>query len=104
MHARMSLRPISRSGLSEHELKRCRAEARSCPWQVFEEHILWWSLDRQTWLPVDDAMWPRRRRWLMAEQEDGPRPLLMWDVSDDVLVPAARPPHAETYSHTDGEL
>ncbi len=95
MHTRASLRPVARASLSEHELKRCRAEAGGYQWQVFEEDILWWSLDRQTWLPVDDAMWQRRRRWLLVEREDGAQPVYMWDVSDVVFVPAAEPPRTE---------
>ena len=87
MQVKLSMKQVERARLSEHELKRCRAEARGQPWQVWEEDILWWSLDRQSWLPVDDAQWPRRRRWLMVETEEGVLPALLWDVSEGLGLP-----------------
>ena len=87
MHVKLSMRQVERARLSEHELKRCRVEARGQPWQVWEEDILWWSLDRQSWLPVEDAQWQRRRRWLMVETEEGVLPALLWDVSEGLGLP-----------------
>ena len=80
MYSKLSMKPLARSSLSEHELKRCRALAKGLPWQVWEEDILWWSLDRQSWFPLDDSLWQRRRRWLMVETEEGMFPALLWEV------------------------
>ncbi len=82
MHVKVSMKAVPRRTLSEHELKRCRALAKGHAWQVIEEDILWWSLDRQSWLPVDDAMWPERRRWLMVETEEGILPLSIWQANE----------------------
>ena len=87
MHSKLSMKPVQRARLSEHELKRCRALARGHRWQVFEEDILWWSLDRQGWLPVEDSLWPRRRRWLLVETEEGAAPALIWDVGHGLGLP-----------------
>ena len=97
MYSKSSMKPVDRSSLSEHELKRCRAVAKGQPWQVWEEDILWWSLDRQSWLPLDDSLWQRRRRWLMVETEQGTSPALLWEVGQGLeLPPSPRPePQAE---------
>ncbi len=89
MHSKLSMKTVQRARLSEHELKRCRALARGRRWQVFEEDILWWSLDRQMWLPVDDSLWPRRRRWLLVDAEEGIAPLLIWEVGQGLGLPPA---------------
>ena len=57
------MKAVPRDHLSEHEQKRCRAIARGRRWQVLEEDILWWSLDKQGWQPVEEPMWQERRRW-----------------------------------------
>lgn len=90
MHVKISMKAVPRSKLSEHELKRCRAVARGSAWQVLEEDILWWSLDKQSWLPVDDDYWPSRRRWLMVETEQGVTPAQLWEVGD-AEIPADEP-------------
>lgn len=82
MHVKLTMKAVPRRALSEHELKRCRAVAAGHAWQVIEEDILWWSLDRQSWLPVDDALWPERRRWLMVETEEGIQPALIWQTKE----------------------
>lgn len=82
MHVKVSMKAVPRRTLSDHETKRCRALAKGRAWQVIEEDILWWSLDRQGWAPVDDAMWPERRRWLMVETEEGVLPLSIWQTSE----------------------
>ena len=95
MHVKVSMKSVPRSTLSEHELKRCRALAHGGAWQVVEEDLLWWSLDKQTWLPVEDNLYPNRRRWLMVETEAGVQPLALWEVRDVVpgtRVEAAPPP------------
>lgn len=40
------------------------------------EDILWWSMDRQHWSPVDESLWPRKKRWLVVESEEGVYPAL----------------------------
>ena len=97
MQSKLSMKQLGRSSLSEHELKRCRAQAKGLPWQVWEEDILWWSLDRQSWLPLEDSLWPRRRRWLLVETEEGVVPALLWEVGHDLdLLLSSRPePRAE---------
>jgi hypothetical protein len=95
MYVKMSMKEVHRAALSEHERKRCRIESRGNPWQVWEEDILWWSLDRASWQPVYDELWQqRRRRWLMVEAEDGTYPALLWDVTEGVQIPseATAPP------------
>ena len=84
MHVKTTMKAVPRSTLSEHELKRCRAVARGNAWQVLEEDILWWSLDKRSWLPVEDDFWPNRRRWLMVETEQGISPALLWDTRKDL--------------------
>lgn len=93
MHSKLSMKPVDQSSLSEHELKRCHAIAKGQPWQVWEEDILWWSLDRQCWLPVDDSLWQQRRRWLMVETEEGTVPVLIWEVGSGLELPL--PPQRE---------
>jgi hypothetical protein len=97
MHVKISMKPVPRARLTEHEIKRCRVEARGQPWQVFEEDILWWSLDRQSWLPVNDELWQQKRRWLMVETEAGVVPAVLWEISEAVTLPleAARSPFHE---------
>ncbi len=90
MHVKVSMRPIDRESLSEHEVKRCRAMARRQPWAVWEEDILWWSPDRQRWQPVEAESLPRRRRWLIVETEEGLAAALIWDVDDSLKLPPAR--------------
>jgi hypothetical protein len=88
MHVKLTMKQVARSGLSDHELKRCRVEARGNPWQVWEEDVLWWSLDRVSWQPVNDEQWQqRRRRWLMVEAEDGIYPAILWDITEGLGVP-----------------
>lgn len=82
MYVKLTMKAVPRRTLSDHELKRCRALAKGRPWQVIEEDILWWSLDRQSWQPVDDALWPDRRRWLMVETEEGIMPLCIWETKE----------------------
>ena len=94
MHSKLSMKQLGRSSLSEHEVKRCPAQAKGLPWQVWEEDILWWSLDRQSWLPVDDALWQRRRRWLMVETEEGMLPALLWEVGYGLELPLSSGPEA----------
>ncbi len=85
MHVKITMKAVPRRTLSEHELKRCRAVARGNAWQVLEEDILWWSLDKRAWLPGEDDFWPNRRRWLMVETEQGVSPpTLIWDVREDL--------------------
>lgn len=104
MHVKTTMKAVPRSTLSEHELKRCRAVARGNAWQVLEEDILWWSLDKRSWLPVEDDFWPNRRRWLMVETEQGVTPALLWDTRKDLgltldgeAVMARSPFAAETH-------
>ena len=85
MHVKISMKAVPRTSLSEHELKRCRAVSRGSAWQVLEEDILWWSLDKQSWLPVEDDYWPNRRRWLMVETEHGVEPAQLWEVRETDL-------------------
>ena len=87
MYSKLTMKPLDRSGLSDHELKRCRAVAKGQPWQVWEERTLWWSLDRQCWLPLDDSLWQQRRRWLMVETEEGLMPVLLWEVGHGLELP-----------------
>ena len=96
MHVKLSMKRLARDQLSEHELKRCRAEARGSAWGVWEEDILWWSMDREHWSPVDESLWPRKKRWLVVESEEGVYPALLWDVTDDAQIPRiARAPQSE---------
>lgn len=88
MHVKISMKAVPRRTLSEHELKRCRATARGHAWQVLEEDILWWSLDKRSWLPVEDDFWPVRRRWLMIETEEGVSPALLWEVREGLGLEA----------------
>ncbi len=83
------MKAVPRRTLSEHELKRCRGVVRGHAWQVLEEDILWWSLDKRSWLPVEDNFWPVRRRWLMVENEDGVSPALIWEVREGLGLEAA---------------
>jgi len=88
MHVKLTMKQIARSALSEHEQKRCRLEARGNAWQVWEEDIVWWSLDRANWHPLSDEQWQqRRRRWLMVEAEDGVYPALLWDITEGLGIP-----------------
>lgn len=80
MYVKVSMRPVPRSQLSEHELKRCRAVARGRAWDVWEEDIWWWSLDRQSWQPLEESLWPRRLRWLLVETEEAIAPALVWEA------------------------
>ncbi|HEU4759877.1 MAG TPA: hypothetical protein VFT91_07840 [Dehalococcoidia bacterium] len=91
MQSKLSMKSIERARLSEHELKRCQALARGHRWQVFEEDILWWSLDRRGWLPVEDSLWPHRRRWLLVETEEGVTPALVWLVGHGLGLPTLSP-------------
>ena len=84
MNVKTTMKAVPRGTLSEHELKRCRAVAHGNAWQVLEEDILWWSLDKRSWLPVEDDFWPNRRRWLMVETEQGVTPALLWDTRKDL--------------------
>ncbi len=93
MYSKLSMKPVQRSSLSEHEMKRCRALARGQPWEVWEEDILWWSLDRQSWLPVDESLWQLRRRWLLVESEEGVTPALLWEIAEGLELPLAEPAH-----------
>ena len=93
MHAKLSMQPVQRSNLSEHELKRCRAVARGNHWEVWEESIMWWSPDQQRWHPVEADVVPRHRRWLLLETEEGFRVALIWNAGDDAfMLPAPGPP------------
>ena len=92
MYTKLSMKPLERASLSEHELKRCRAMAKGQPWQVWEEDVLWWSLDRQCWFPLDDAVWQRRRRWLMVEAEEGVIPALLWEIGHGLELRFSPPP------------
>lgn len=87
MHMKASMRQLDRASLSEHEAKRCRALARGRHWDVWEEHLLWWSPDRQRWQPVEDNALPRKRRWLIVETEDGSTVALIWEAGDDFALP-----------------
>ena len=82
MHVKISMKAVPRRTLSQHELKRCRAVAHGNAWQVLEEDILWWSLDKRSWLPVEDDFWPVRRRWLMVDSEEGASLALLWEVRE----------------------
>jgi hypothetical protein len=85
------MRPLDRSRLSAHEVKRCRAIAHGQYWEVWEENLLWWSPDEQRWQPVQDDVLPRRRRWLVLETEEGYATGLIWEAGDDFSLPAATP-------------
>lgn len=87
MQVKASMRQVERQTLSEHELKRCRAEARGNPWEVWEEHILWWGADPQRLQPLQDDLLPRHRRWLFVETEQGVLPAMVWEVGDDFDLP-----------------
>lgn len=100
MYSKLSMKPVNRSSLSEHELKRCHAIAKGQPWRVWEEDILWWSLDRQSWLPVDDSLW-QQRRWLMVETAEGMLPALIWEVRNGLELPL--PPQREPSIHEPAE-
>ena len=93
MHVKLSMKRVRREDLSEHEMKRCRAQARGNAWGVCEEDILWWSIDRQHWTPVHESLWPRKRRWLIVESEEGVFPALLWDVTDQEHIPPAPVPN-----------
>jgi hypothetical protein len=80
MYVKVTMKAVPRSALTEQELKRCRAFAQGNRWQVLEEDAIWWSLDRQSWLPVEDALIDHRRRWLMVETEHGVSPVFLWEV------------------------
>ena len=82
MHVKISMKAAPRRTLSQRELKRCRAVARGEAWQVLGQDILWWSLDKRSWLPVEDDFWPVRRRWLMADSEEGASPAQLWEVRE----------------------
>jgi hypothetical protein len=107
MHVKVTMKAVPRSELSEHELKRCRALAHGNAWQVVEEDLLWWSLDRQSWQPVPDNLYPNTRRWLMVETEAGVEPLSLWEVRDRVpeaeprreRAPEGRPVYSERVYH-----
>lgn len=86
VHVKVTMKAVLRSALTGHEIKRCRALAHGGAWQVVEEDLLWWSLDKQSWQPVDDHLSPHRRRWLMVETEAGVQPVSLWEVRD--LVPS----------------
>ena len=86
MHAKLSMQPVQKSNLSEHEVKRCRAVARGNHWDVWEESIVWWSPDQQRWHPVEADVVPRHRRWLLLETEEGFRVALIWNAGDDEFV------------------
>jgi hypothetical protein len=88
MYVKVSMKPVPRSQLSEHELKRCRAIARGRAWDVWEEDIWWWSLDRRSWNPLDEAHWPRKLRWLLVETEEGIAPALIWEANHPNSLPA----------------
>lgn len=90
MHVKVSMKAVPRRTLSDHEMKRCRALAKGHAWQVIEEDILWWSLDRQNWQPADDVLWPERRRWLMVETEDGVSPQSIWTVREGLGLAFAK--------------
>ena len=86
VHAKLSMQPVQRSILSEHEVKRCRAVARGNHWEVWEESIMWWSPDQQRWHPVEADVVPRHRRWLLLETEEGFRVALIWNAWDDAFM------------------
>lgn len=88
MHVKISMRPVDKSDLSEHEVKRCRAVARRQHWDVWEESILWWSTDQERWEPLHEDSLPHRRRWLVVETEEGYQAALIWNVGDDFHLPA----------------
>jgi hypothetical protein len=103
MHVKVSMRPIARADLTEHEAKRCGAAAKGRHWEIWEEDILWWSPDREGWRPLLVEVLPRRRRWMMVETEDGYAAALIWEVEEDSLrLPAEEPSrqYAPTPSHT----
>ena len=87
MHVKISMRPVDKSDLSEHEVKRCRAVARGQHWDVWEESILWWSTDRERWEPLHEDLLPHRRRWLVVETEEGCQAALIWNVGDHFQLP-----------------
>jgi hypothetical protein len=89
VHVKVSMRPIQRGSLSEHEAKRCRAVAKGRYWEVWEEDILWWSPDQQRWHPLEAESLPRRRRWLIVETEEGYAANLIWEVDDTFRLPSA---------------
>ena len=88
MHVKISMRAVEKDRLSVHELKRCRASAKGWPWEVWEEDIWWWSQDRQSWSPLDEPLWPRRRRWLMLLTEEGTVPALLWEAGEPYELPS----------------
>ncbi|HLB26235.1 MAG TPA: hypothetical protein VJN32_01180 [Dehalococcoidia bacterium] len=90
MHAKLSMQPVQKSSLSEHEVKRCRAVARGNYWEVWEESIMWWSPDKERWHPVEADVMPRRRRWLVLETEEGFRVALIWNAGDEEFALPAR--------------
>src|SRR3972149_6452155 len=83
VHAKLSMQPVGKSSLSEHEVKRCRAVARGSHWQGREESLMWWSPAQQRWHPVEADVMPRPRRWLLLETEEGFRVALIWNAGDD---------------------
>ena len=87
MYTKVSMRPLERSELSEHEVKRCRAIAKHRPWDVWQEEILWWSPDRVSWAPLDDALWQVRRRCLLVQTEEGQLPAYVWIVGEGLDLP-----------------
>ena len=87
MYVRVSMRTVQKTDLSEHEVKRCRASARGRRWEVWEEHIWWWSHDRQSWRPLAEPLWPRKRRWLMLDTEEGVTPALLWEAGEAYELP-----------------
>lgn len=88
MYVKVSMRAVEKDRLSEHELKRCRASAKGWQWEVWEEDIWWWSHDRQSWSPLDEPLWPRRRRWLMLQTEEGTAAALLWEVGEAYDLPS----------------
>jgi hypothetical protein len=93
VQVKASMRPVDRQDLSQHELKRCRAVARGNPWEVWEEHIIWWGADPNHMQPVQNDLLQRHRRWLFVDTESGVNPALCWEIGDDFDLPpsAARP-------------
>ena len=87
MRVKISMRPIDKSDLSEHEVKRCRAVARGQHWDVWEENILWWSIDQERWEPLHEDLLPNRRRWLVVETEEGFQAALIWSVGEGFKLP-----------------
>ncbi len=69
--------------------------ARGQHWEVWEEDILWWSPDKVRWQPLEAAVLPRRRRWLIVEGEEGSRASLIWDLDSAFTLPTPER-HGET--------